>query len=347
MPDDARDHDDDPGQGPDPDAGQRRSPEHGHHQEQGRSDGHGHSHGPVRRDPATGAAPASAGFRGRLTAAFCLTAGMFVAELVVGLLASSLAVVADAGHLATDVVTLGAALVATRIAVLPDSTGRRTYGRYRAEVFASGLAVLLMLGVGVFVVVGAISRIGETPDVAAGLMAMIGAVGLVVNLICVVLLRGGAAVSLTVKGAYLEVLGDAAGSIGVLLAGVLIAITGSPVWDVVVAVAIGAFVVVRAVGLGRSVLHVLGQRVPVGLDPAAVARDLAAIDGVADVHDLHLWELTSGMPVATAHLVSRNDADAHAVLDEARDLLSNHYRIEHATLQVEPPDHTSCRNLGW
>lgn len=315
--------------------------------DEGHDHGPGHSHGPVKRDPATGAAPASAGFRGRLTAAFGLTTGMFVAELVVGLLASSLAVVADAGHLAADVVTLGAALIATRIAVRPDGTGRRTYGRYRAEVFASGLAVLMMLGVGVFVVAGAISRIGESPDVDAGPMAVIGAVGLVVNLVCVALLRGGAGASLTIKGAYLEVLGDAAGSLGVLIAGLLIAITGAPIWDVVVAIAIGAFVVVRAVGLGRSVLRVLGQHVPDGLDPAAVATDLAGLDGVASVHDLHLWELTSGMSVATAHLVSRNGADTHRVLDEARDLLSNRYRIEHATLQIEPADHTSCGNLGW
>ena len=308
---------------------------------------HGHSHGPTRRDPATGAAPASARFRPRLIAAFVLTAALFVAELVVGLLAASLAVVADAGHLATDVVTLGAALVATRIAVMPDATGRRTYGRYRAEVFAAGLAVLLMFGVGIFVVVGAISRIGGTPEVAAGPMAVIGVVGLVVNLVCVGLLRRGAGASLTVRGAYLEVLGDAAGSVGVLLAAVLIATTGNPVWDVVIAVAIGAFVVVRAVGLGRSVLRVLGQQVPAGLDPVAVARDLAAIRGVADVHDLHLWELTSGMTVATAHLVSTDGADQHDVLDGARDLLSSQYRIEHATLQVEPADHTSCRNMGW
>jgi cobalt-zinc-cadmium efflux system protein len=307
----------------------------------------GHVHGPLRRDPATGATPASAGFRGRLSAAFWLTAGLFLAELVVGILASSLAVIADAGHLATDVVTLGAALIGTRIAIRPDSTGRRTYGRYRAEVFAAGLAVLLMVGVGVVVVVGAIERIHSTPDVAPGPMALIGAIGLVVNLVCVALLRGGSNESLTIKGAYLEVLGDAAGSAGVLLAALLIAATGSSVWDVVIAVAIGAFVVVRAIGLGRSVLRVLGQQVPAGLDPVAVAEDLAALDGVADVHDLHLWELTSGMTVATAHLVSATGADQHGVLDDARDLLSHRYRIEHATLQVEPADHTSCGNIGW
>ncbi len=291
--------------------------------------------------------PASGRFRGRLTAAFALTGSLFVAELVVGLLASSLAVVADAGHLATDVVTLGAALFATRLAVRPDPSGRRSYGRYRAEVFAAGLAVLLMLGVGVFVVAGAISRISSEPHVATLPMTIIGAVGLAGNVVALLLLRSGAKESLNVRGAYLEVLGDAAGSVGVIVAAVLIAATGSTVWDVVVAAGIGAFVVVRAVGLGRSVLRVLGQQVPTGMDPQQVAADLAGIEGVADVHDLHLWELTSGMTVATAHLVSADDADHHGVLDRARDLLANRYRIEHATLQIEPADHTSCGAIDW
>lgn len=340
-------------------AGQEDAGQHGagrhepdrHGREQGGADRHaGHHHGiggPTRRDSGGRPVPASRRFRGRLSAAFALTAALFVAELVVGLLAGSLAVVADSGHMATDVVTLGAALVATRIAARPDHTGRRTYGRYRAEVFAAGLAVLLMIGVGVFVVVGAIDRIGAAPHIATGSMAVIGGIGLLVNLVCLMLLHAGAGESLNVRGAYLEVLGDAAGSIGVIVASGLIAWTGSGVWDVVVAAGIGVFVVIRAVGLGRSVMRVLGQQVPQGMDPQQVADDLAAIDGVADVHDLHLWELTSGMTVATAHLVSVQSADHHAVLDRARDVLSSRYHIEHATLQIEPPDHTSCGNIDW
>lgn len=292
-------------------------------------------------------APASRRHRPRLIAAFGLTSGLFVAELIVGLLAGSLAVVADAGHMATDVVTLGAALLATRIALQPDHTGQRTYGRYRAEVFAAGLAVLLMFAVGVFVVLGAISRIGSNPDIETGPMAIIGIVGLVVNVVSLLLLRAGSKESLNLKGAYLEVLGDAAGSVGVIAAALLIGWTGWAAWDVAVAVGIGAFVVVRAVGLARSVLRVLGQHAPEGIDPNTVAEQLGGVDGVCDVHDVHIWELTSGMTVATAHLVARDAADHHAVLDGARDLLAHQYSIEHATLQVEPPDHTSCRHLGW
>lgn len=313
-------------------------------------DGAPHHHGIgglTQRDSSGRPITGSRRFRGRLRAAFALTGSLFVAELVVGLIAGSLAVVADAGHLATDVVTLGAALIATRIAAKPDPTGRRSYGRYRAEVFAAGLAVLLMLGVGVFVVAGAVSRIGGEPHIATGPMAIIGVVGLAVNLVVLFLLRSGVQHSINIRGAYLEVLGDAAGSAGVLVAAGLISWTGSPLWDVVVAIGIGAFVVVRAVGLGRSVLRVLAQQVPSDVDPHRVACDLGAIGGVADVHDLHLWELTSGMTVATAHLVAEDDAVHHHVLDAARDLLALHYRIEHATLQIEPRDHTSCGDIGW
>lgn len=280
-------------------------------------------------------------------AAFGLTGTLFFAELAVGLAAGSLAVVADAGHLAADVVTLGAALAATRIATRPDATGQRTYGRYRAEVFAAGFAVLVMLGVGVTVIAGAAARIGHEVHIATGPMLWIGVAGLLVNVVSIALLRAGAGESLNVRGAYLEVLGDAAGSAGVIAASLLILGTGLPVWDVVVAIAIGAFVVIRAVGLGRSVLRVLGQRAPVGVDPQRVAADLESIDGVADVHDVHLWELTSGMTVATAHLVAADNADHHVVLDAARDVLAHGYAIEHATLQIEPRDHTSCRHLNW
>jgi cobalt-zinc-cadmium efflux system protein len=306
------------------------------------SHSHGHTHG-------TGAAAASAGnrFRGRLAIAFALTAAFFLVELVAGVLSGSLAVVADAGHMATDVVALGASLVATRVATRPDGTGRRTYGSYRAEVFAAGLATLLMVGVGVFVVVEAINRIGEPAHVTSTVMIVVGIAGLLVNGICALLLRNGSTQSLNVRGAYLEVLGDAAGSAGVLLAGALIAWTGNPVWDIVAACAIGLFVLIRALGLGRSVLRVLGQHAPEGIDPAAVETDLAAVDGVHEVHDLHLWTLTSGMHVATAHLVCRDGADPTQVLTDAAAVLRERFAIDHATIQVEPSSARACVETSW
>ncbi|MQA05526.1 MAG: cation diffusion facilitator family transporter [Streptosporangiales bacterium] len=301
--------------------------------------GHAHGHGVAEH--------AGGRHRWRLAVAFGLVLSFFGVELVAGLLSGSLALLTDAGHLASDVVTLAAALLATRIAVRPDTTGRRTYGSYRAEVFASGLAVLMMVGVAVYVVVEALRRFGEPVQVATTPMLVVGGIGLGVNVVALMLLHGGAGESLNVRGAYLEVVADTAGSVGVLVAGVLVLLTGQGFWDTVVAFAIGVFVVVRAVGLGRQVVAVLGQHAPAGVDPDTVAGELAGVDGVQDVHDLHLWTLTSGMHVATAHLVTTTHADAHAVLDRAGDILRERHGIAHATLQVEPADHRACDELTW
>jgi cobalt-zinc-cadmium efflux system protein len=296
----------------------------------------GHSHGHP-----------GAAHRWRLRTAFVLVAGFFLVELVTGLVSGSLALLSDAGHMAADVVALGAALVATRIAARPDTTGRRTFGSYRAEVFASGLAVLLMLGVSAYIAVEAIGRIGGRPEVASGPMLVVGAIGLVVNVVCLTLLRGGAAESLNVKGAYLEVVADTLGSVGVIVAGALVAVTGSAQWDTGIALAIAVFVAVRAVLLGREVLGVLGQHAPAGMDADTVALALAGVPGVSDVHDLHVWTLTSGMNVATAHLVTAEHADAHGVLDQAMQVMRTRFGVEHATLQVEPDTHTGCKEVTW
>jgi cobalt-zinc-cadmium efflux system protein len=249
--------------------------------------------------------------------------------------------------MATDVVALGASLVATKIAVRPDQSGKRTYGRYRSEVFAAGLTCLLMVGAGAFVIVEAIHRIDAEPQLPTGVMLAVGGVGLVVNLASLMMLRAGSTESLNVRGAYLEVLGDAAGSLGVVVAALLIQLTGTSLWDLVVAIGIGVFVLVRAVGLARSVLRVLGQHIPEGLDMTAVEADLAKIDGVADVHDLHCWALTSGMNVASAHLRIHDGADGHLVLDLAQAVLAQRHHVEHATVQVEPADHKNCHEVSW
>lgn len=298
--------------------------------------GHGHGHG-----------HAGGRHRWRLAVSFGLVAAFFVVELVVGLASGSLALISDAGHMAADVVALGAALVATKIATRPDGTGRRTYGSYRAEVLASGFTVLVMLGVSAYVVVEAVRRAGDEVEVAAGPMLVVGAIGLLVNLVCLLLLRGGAQESINVRGAYLEVVADAAGSIGVLLAGALVSATGAPLWDTAVAVAIGVFVAVRALLLGREVLAVLGQHAPQGLDLAAVVRDLEAVPGVAEVHDLHAWTLTSGMNVATAHVVVRVGADPQAVLAGTQAALREGHGIDHATLQVEASKARECHAASW
>lgn len=299
-----------------------------------------HDHGPAQGS-------ATSRHRGRLALAFGLVLAFFGVELVVGIAANSLSLISDAGHMAADVVALGAALVATTIATRPDRSRRRSYGRYRAEVFASGLTVLIMLGVSAYVVVEAVTRIGKDVEVVSLPMLVAGIIGLAINAVSILLLRAGSKESLNVKGAYFEVIADAAGSVGVIVASVLILWTGSPFWDTIVALAIGIFVAVRAGMLGRQVLAVLGQQVPEGVDLDQVVRDLESLNGVVSVHDLHIWNLTYGMNVATAHLVVRSPDHSQAVLQSAQTLLRSDHEIEHATLQVEASPSEQCEEVKW
>lgn len=301
--------------------------------------GHGHGHAPTGH--------AGGRHRWRLVVAFVVIGGFFVVELVAGLLSGSLALLSDAGHMAADVVALGAALVATSLATRADTSGRRTYGHYRAEIFASGFTVLLMLGVAAYVVVEALGRVGAEAEVDTTPMLVVGGLGLLVNVIVLLLLRAGARESLNLKGAYLEVVADTAGSVGVIVAALLVAATGRSIWDTVVALAIGAFVAVRAVMLGREVLAILGQHAPQGLDLDEVVAALSAVEAVVDVHDLHVWTLTSGMHVATAHLVIDDGADPDLALRRAQVLLRDSHAIEHATLQVEGRRTASCDEVTW
>ena len=299
----------------------------------------GHGHGHVEEH-------AGGRHRWRLAVAFVLVAAFFGVELAAGLVSGSLALLSDAGHMAADVATLGAALVATRMATRPDPTGRRTFGSYRAEVFASGFAVLLMLGVSVYIVVEALGRIGADAEVASGTMLLVGGIGLAVNLVALVLLRGGAAESLNVKGAYLEVVADTVGSVGVIVAGLLVGATGNAVWDTAIALAIAVFVAIRAVMLGREVVAVLGQHAPAGVEPTELVTALTAVEGVVDVHDLHVWTLTSGMNVATVHLVAVPQGEAD-VLASSTELLRERFGIAHATIQVESVDAAHCSGADW
>lgn len=303
----------------------------------------GHTHGSAGPESAAGR------HRVRLALAVALIAAFFVVELVTAFVSGSLALLSDAGHMAADVVTLGAALTATVVAARPDRTGRRSFGNYRLEVFASLLAVLVMIGVAVYVVLETVARLLAPGDVAIAStpMLVVGVLGLLVNLAVMLVLREGSRESLNVKGAYLEVVADTAGSVGVVAAAILLALTGWSLFDTIVALGVGVFVAVRAVLLGREVLAVLSQSTPAGIDPAAVRADLAAVEGVVEVHDLHLWTLTSGMDVASAHLVMVPGADQHAVLDRAQDVLREGYGLEHATLQVEPADHADCHRITW
>lgn len=285
--------------------------------------------------------------RPRLRWAFILVVSYLLVELVTAWISGSLALLSDALHMLTDAAALGMALAATRLAERKDTSGQRTYGYYRAEVLAALAVSLLMVGTGIVIVIAAIRRIGADVEIAAGPMLIVAVVGLVVNLICVLLLKEGSTESINVRAAYQEVLVDAVGSLAVLAGGAVIWFTELAWVDTVVAFGIGAFIAPRAYRLGRDAIRVLLQDAPVGIDVTAVTADLRALPGVDAVHDVHVWSLTSGMDVATAHLVVADDADAHEVLDAARDKLVSSHKIAHATLQVEPRDHVGCDKLDW
>lgn len=281
--------------------------------------------------------------RRRLLIAGGLTAAFFVVELVVGLVANSLALLSDAAHMFTDVLGLGMALAAIQVAARGSRRVAHSFGLYRLEILAALANAVLLFGVAIYVIVEAVGRLSDPPDVLGVPMLVAATLGLVVNLVAFWLLRGGADESLNVEGAYLEVLADTLGSVGVLIAAVVVQTTGFGLIDPIFAVAIGVFVLPRTYRLGRKALRILLQMAPDRVDLGEVATCLGRVEGVADVHDLHVWTLTSGMEVASVHLRLRDGADdPHLVLDRARNHLRDEHDIEHATVQVEPAAHAGC-----
>jgi cobalt-zinc-cadmium efflux system protein len=286
-------------------------------------------------------APVSAGARhaGRLTLAAILVAAMLVAELVVALATGSLALLSDAGHLATDLAGLLMALAAIRIAAADGRAAALSYGWHRLEILAALANSVLLLGIAGYVAVEGIQRLGRPPELAGGPLVIVAVVGLVVNLVTAVLLRDGAEESLNLQGARLEVLADAVGSVAVLVAGLVIATTGWTPIDAVVALGVAAWVLPRALRLGYRALRVLVQAAPEGLDLPAVSGELRGLAGVADVHDLHAWTLTSGLDVASVHVRLAPGADAHDVLHAVEGTLTSEHGMSRTTVQLEPATH--------
>jgi len=278
---------------------------------------------------------------------FALIVTFSVVQVVVGLVTDSLALLSDAGHMATDALGLGMALAAIQAASNARSHPQRTFGLYRLEILAALFNAMLLFAVAGYVLFEAVRRINDAPDIASGPVLVVGVIGLVVNLAAFALLRSGAKDSLNVRGAYLEVVSDTLGSVGVIVAAIVWGITGWTWVDPVIGAVIGVFILPRAWRLGHEALNVLLQAAPARLDMTALRAELAAISGVVDVHDIHVWTLTSEMDVATAHLMVSVGTDSHAVLDQARQLLADRHGITHATLQVEPDNHHGCDEVTW
>ena len=295
--------------------------------------GHGHSHAPTT---------AGGAHRRRLVVVLGLTLAVLVAEVVGAVLSGSLALLADAGHMATDAAGLALALAAVSLAQRP-ARGRRTFGWQRVEILAAVANGMLLLGVAAYVLIEAIRRIGQPPEIDAGLMLVVASVGLVVNLGSLLVLHGGKDASLNMRGAYLEVLADALGSVAVIVAAVIIATTGWTPADIVASAVIGCLVVPRAWHLLREALDVLLEAAPRGVDLQDVRAHILGVDGVLDVHDLHAWTITSGLPVLSAHVVVTDEALAAGhggrVLDALCSCLGEHFDLEHCTFQIEAAAH--------
>ncbi|MGW3417088.1 cation diffusion facilitator family transporter [Streptomyces phaeochromogenes] len=306
--------------------------------------GAGHSHGHAHGAAGGGGGTAAAAYRGRLRVALWITLTVMVVEIVGGIVANSLALVADAAHMATDALGLAMALLAIHFASRPPS-GNRTFGYARAEILAALANCLLLLGVGGYVLYEAIQRFVTPAETEGGLTAVFGLIGLVANMISLSLLMRGQKESLNVRGAFLEVGADALGSLAVLVSAVLVLTTGWQAADPVASIVIGLMIVPRTWKLLRETLNVLLEAAPEDVDMVAVRSHIRALPGVEDVHDLHAWTITSGLPVLSAHVVVGAEAldtiGHEKMLHELRSCLGDHFDVEHCTFQLEPDGHAA------
>jgi cobalt-zinc-cadmium efflux system protein len=293
-----------------------------------------HSHGKVTHSH-------SSDSERRLLIVLGMTSLYMLAEIVGGILTGSLALLADSGHMLGDVLGLTMAVAAIRFARRPATAGK-TYGFYRAEILAALVNSIALIVVAGWILYAAWQRLndpsGAGPHIEAMPMLVVASGGLVVTLVAVALLYGGAQESLNVRGAFLEMLGDLLGSIGTIVAALVILATGWSAADALTSALIGVFIIPRAVTLLRSVVDVLLESTPRHLDMPQIEAAMRSIPGVESVHDLHLWSITSGFDAMSGH-VRANGRSSDEVLHDLVSMLRDRFGIEHVTLQVEAGDH--------
>jgi cobalt-zinc-cadmium efflux system protein len=270
----------------------------------------------------------------RLVAAFVLIVALMVAELAAGIVGSSLALVSDAGHMLTDAIALGLALAALRLAERPPA-GSFTYGLRRAEILSAQVNGITLLLLGVLIVFEGIRRLIDPPDVEGALVVVVAVAGIGVNLVAARLLAGAQRRSLNIEGAFLHIVTDLFAFIATAIAGAVILIWGLDRADGIASLLIAALMLWAAYGLLRETGRVFMEAAPPGLDPQAIGEALVSEPGVVQVHDLHVWEVTTGMPAISAHMLVRQDADCHEARWRAARLLADRFGVEHSTIQVE------------
>lgn len=303
---------------------------------QGGHGGHSHDHGLQGANTSTGK------HRKRLIWVISITLTVFVVQVFGAIISGSLALLADAGHMLTDATGVTIALIASLIAGLAP-TSKRTFGYLRVEILAA-LANGIILGViAVVIFVQAIARFGTEVEVQSGPMLIAAIIGAVANLVSLLILQAGQKESLNVRGAYLEVLGDLLGSVLVIAAGLVIMFTGWNPADQIASILIAVLIFPRAISLLRDVVDVLLEASPKNLDVEVARTHMLAVPGVAEVHDLHAWTITSGVPAFSAHVTVTDDAWSergyHAILDELKACLMSHFDVDHSTIQLEPASH--------
>ena len=305
---------------------------------------HGHGHGGGH-----GHAAGRASDRRRLRQVLVVTSVVLVVELVGAWLTGSLALLADAGHMATDAGAVVLALGASYVAGLPGGP-RSTFGYHRAEILAAMLNALVLLGVCGYVGYAGVTRLADPVGVEAGAMIAFAAVGLLANAVSLAILSRSETGSLNLRGAANEVFADLLGSVLVVLAGLVILLTGWERADAVASLVIAVMILPRALVLLRDSAVILLEIAPAGLDLAEVRAHVAGVPGVVDVHDLHAWTITSGIPSLSAHVTVTDEALAErgvgAILDDLCACVAEHFGVRHATFQVEPLSHEAHEDLG-
>ena len=297
----------------------------------------GHDHNHAHSLTATGR------HRSRLMAVLAITLSVMVIQVVGSLLSGSLALLADAGHMLSDAAGVFIALMAAWIAALPASH-LRTYGYQRAEVLAALANALILVIVSAVIFTEAIRRIGSAPEVHTDIMLYAAVLGAAANLVSLLILRKAQQESLNVRGAYLEVLGDLLGSFAVIAAALVIKFTGYLAADTIASVIIAAMILPRAWHLLREVVDVLLEATPKGVEVSMIREHILSVAGVVAVHDIHIWTITSGVPVFSAHVVVEdemlNAKGTDQVLDKLTSCLGSHFDTEHCTFQLEPASHS-------
>jgi cobalt-zinc-cadmium efflux system protein len=280
--------------------------------------------------------------RNRLVAVLGITLAVVLVQVVGALVSGSLALLADAGHMLSDAAGVFIALLAGWIAARPASD-LRTYGFQRAEVLAALANALVLIVISVIIFTEAIRRFGAAPEVRTDVMLFAAVLGAAANLVSLLILRGAQKESLNVRGAYLEVLGDLLGSLAVIAAAIVIMVTGIQAADTVASLVIALMILPRAWHLLRDVVDVLLEATPKGVDIQMIREHILSVDGVVSVHDIHIWTITSGVPVFSAHVVVEDAAldarGADRILDRLGGCLGSHFDTEHCTFQLEPATH--------